>query len=65
MVKVKSSLGIITGKADNMRFYELNGEVIGVTIPAETNNPKTKKQMQRREADLQEIRRLLGWDKKN
>ena len=26
---------------------------------------ETKKQMQRREADLQEIRRLLGWDKKN
>jgi hypothetical protein len=48
MVKVKSSLGTITGKADNMRFYELNGVVIGVTIPAETNNPKTKKQMQQR-----------------
>lgn len=31
-----------------MRFYELNGVVIGVTIPAETNNPKTKKQMQQR-----------------
>ncbi|MBR4880669.1 MAG: hypothetical protein IKU19_01975 [Clostridia bacterium] len=26
---------------------------------------ETKKQRQRREADLQEIRRLLGWDKKN
>ena len=48
MVKVKSSLGIITGKADNMRFYELNGEVIGVTIPAETNNPKTELQMKQR-----------------
>ena len=48
MVKVKSSLGIITGKANNMRFYELNGEVIGVTIPAETNNPKTELQMKQR-----------------
>lgn len=26
---------------------------------------ETRKQMQCREADLQEIRRLLGWDKKN
>ena len=48
MVKVKSSLGIITGKANNMRFYELNGEVIGVTIPAETNNPQTELQMKQR-----------------
>ena len=48
MVKVKSSLGIMTGKANNMRFYELNGEVIGVPIPAVTNNPKTEAQMKQR-----------------
>ena len=48
MVKVKSSLGIITGKADNMRFYELNGEVIGVSIPAKMKNPKTEAQMKQR-----------------
>ena len=31
-----------------MRFYELNGEVIGVPIPAVTNNPKTEAQMKQR-----------------
>ncbi len=34
-------------------------------IKALLDSVETKKQMQRREADLQEIRRLLGWDKKN
>ena len=38
----------MTGKANNMRFYELNGEVIGVPIPAVTNNPKTEAQMKQR-----------------
>ena len=34
-------------------------------IMALIESVETKKQMQRREADLQKIRQLLGWDKKN
>jgi len=47
MVKIKSSVGIFSGKIGNMRFYEVNGQNIGAIIP-EANNPKTEAQMKQR-----------------
>ena len=48
MVKVKSPVGPMKGKAGNMRFYEVNGETIGSSIPTEVYNPKTELQMKQR-----------------
>ena len=48
MVKVKSHVGPMKGKAGNMRFYEVNGETIGSSIPTEVYNPKTEAQMKQR-----------------
>ena len=48
MVKIKSTIGKISGRAGNMRIYELNGETIGATIPDKVGNPKTEAQMKQR-----------------
>ena len=41
MVKVKSSVGIIKGKAGNMSYFEVNGETIGRSFHTSIKNPKT------------------------
>ena len=48
MVKVKSSVGIIKGKADNMSYFEVNGETIGRSFHTSIKNPKTEAQMKQR-----------------
>jgi hypothetical protein len=48
MVKLKSSIGIVNGRVGNMRFYERNGEIIGVSLPNGIRNPKSPAQMQQR-----------------
>ena len=48
MVKLKSSIGIVNGRVGNMRFYERNGEIIGVSLPNGIHNPKSPAQMQQR-----------------
>ena len=48
MVKVKSSVGIIKGKADNMSYFEVNGETIGRSFHTTIKNPKTEAQMKQR-----------------
>ena len=48
MVKLKSSIGTINGRVGNMRFYERNGEIIGVSLPNGIRNPKSPAQMQQR-----------------
>ena len=48
MVKVKSSVGIIKGKAGNMSYFEVNGETIGRSFHTSIKNPKTEAQMKQR-----------------
>ena len=48
MVKLKSSIGTIKGRVGNMRFYERNGEIIGVSLPNGIRNPKSPAQMKQR-----------------
>ena len=48
MVKLKSSIGTVKGRVGNMRFYERNGEIIGVSLPNGIHNPKSPAQMQQR-----------------
>ena len=48
MVKLKSSIGTVNGRVGNMRFYERNGEIIGVSLPNGIHNPKSPAQMQQR-----------------
>lgn len=48
MVKLKSSIGIVNGRVGNMRFYERNGEIIGVSLPNGIRNPKSPAQMKQR-----------------
>lgn len=48
MVKLKSSIGTVKGRVGNMRFYERNGEIIGVSLPNGIRNPKSPAQMKQR-----------------
>ncbi len=48
MVKVKSSVGPMKGKAGNMSYYEVNGVTIGRTYHTSIKNPKSEKQMEQR-----------------
>lgn len=48
MVKVNSPIGVIKGRAGNMSFFEVNGEVIGRSFPSQYKNPKTPAQMRQR-----------------
>ena len=48
MVKLKSSIGTVNGRVGNMRFYERNGEIIGVSLPNGIRNPKSPAQMKQR-----------------
>ena len=48
MVKIKSSLGTMTGKLDNLRLYERGGITIGSIYPSDAKNPRTEAQMKQR-----------------
>lgn len=48
MVKIKSSLGTMSGKIDNLRLYERGGITIGSYYPSDPKNPKTEAQMKQR-----------------
>ena len=48
MVKVKSSVGKMTGKSGNISYFEVNGVTIGRSLPRKMGNPKTEAQMKQR-----------------
>ena len=48
MVKVKSSVGKMTGKSGNISYFEVNGVTIGRSLPSKMGNPKTEAQMKQR-----------------
>ena len=48
MVKIKSSLGTMSGKLDNLRLFERGGITIGSYYPSDPKNPKTEAQMKQR-----------------
>lgn len=49
MVKVKkNSLGVMSGKVGDMRYYEVNGEVIASAMPSFMTNPRSPAQMKQR-----------------
>lgn len=49
MVKVKkNSLGVMSGKVGDMRYYEVNGEMIASAMPSFMTNPRSPAQMKQR-----------------
>lgn len=48
MVKVKSSMGAMSGKVGGMRYYQVNGEIIGRALPVRMSNPRSPAQMKQR-----------------
>lgn len=67
---INITLALILTLLTILKTHEMYRLIIAATclftgIMALIESTETKKQRQRREADLQEIARLLGWDKKN